>query len=117
MTYHTKAETKLQAAIKKALEAAGFWVIRQQSSGRHGPRSVATGEPGIPDLRLPGLGDIEVKVPEEGVDPEDNRSSEQIAWHERARANGMRVATVDSVASAMSVATGWRQQQLRRTAA
>jgi hypothetical protein len=95
------SETELSKQIRKALTAIGVWVVRLQSSGRRGPRSVATGEPGFPDLWTP-YGLIEVKT-EKG-----KLSHEQERWHERARAEGLNVATVRSVQEAVDVVSGWR---------
>jgi hypothetical protein len=102
VTRKTKGETELQRAIKKALEALGVWVIRTQTSGRTGPRSIATGEPGMPDLYAVGLGWLEVKT-ETGKLSEDQR-----AWHARAQALGVRVAVVRSVKEAVEVVLSWR---------
>jgi len=94
-----KSETGLSRAIRRALERLGHWVIRTQSRGRTGPRSVATGEPGLPDLMVLLRGGhvafLEVKRPTGRLSPE------QVAWHERARAMGIRVAVVRSVPEAV----------------
>ena len=95
------SETDLSKAIRKALAAMGIWVVRLQSSGRRGPRSVATGEPGMPDLWTP-YGLLEVKTETGKLSPA------QVAWHERARAEGLNVATVRSVEDAVRIVTEWR---------
>jgi hypothetical protein len=96
-------ETDLSRSIQQALRSMGIWVIRTQSSGRHGSRSVATGEPGMPDLYLPSLGHLEVKT-------EDGRlSEEQRTWHARAQMLGVRVAVVRSVLEAVEAVLGWRK--------
>jgi hypothetical protein len=97
------SETELSKSIRIALEQSGFWVIRLQSSGRHGARTFATGEPGLPDLYLPGLGHLEVKT------PTGKLSEEQTAWHHRALKSGVRVGTVRSVSQAVDVARTWRE--------
>jgi hypothetical protein len=97
-------ETKLQRSIIVALRALGFWVIRLQSSGRRGARSLGNGEPGLPDLYLVGLGHLEVKLPGRALSDEQNR------WHARARKAGVRVWTVDSVGEAVRVAREWRTE-------
>lgn len=96
-------ETHLSRSIQRALRMAGFWVIRLQSSGRRGSRTMANGEPGLPDLYLPGLGHIEVKRPGQAL------SENQLKWHARAKSSGVRVWTVDSAAEALRVAVEWRK--------
>ena len=98
-------ETDLQRAIMRALRTCGVWVIRTQSSGRSGPRSVATGEPGMPDLYLPGLGHLEVKLPGGKV------SEAQHEWHAKADRAGVRVAVVRSVSEAIKVAAAWGSER------
>lgn len=95
------SETDLQRSIKMALEQAGFWVVRTQVRGRNGPRSVATGEPGMPDLLLVGVGYVEVKL------PGGKLSQEQEAWHAKAKARGVKVTVAHSVAEAVTTANGW----------
>lgn len=97
-------ETELQRQIKKALESAGVWVIRTQVKGSNGRRAVATGEPGMPDLYLPGLGHLEVKLP--GEMP----SAAQASWHERARAAGVRVEVVHSLIGALATVSLWQME-------
>lgn len=99
------SETDVQRAITQTLRTMGVWVIRTQASGRRGKRSIATGEPGMPDLYLPGLGHIEVKRPGE------KRSTEQVAWHERAEKAGVRVATVTSPLEAADVVLSWMRER------
>lgn len=97
-------ETELQKAIVSALTQNRVWVIRTQVSGRRGSRSVATGEPGMPDLYLPGLGHLEIK---HGT---GKLSDVQVEWHERARKAGVKVETVRSVSEAISVVARWRAE-------
>lgn len=102
MSDDTLRETELQAQIREAFDTLGIWCIRLQSSGRRGSRTLANGEPGLPDLYLPGLGHLEVKRPGEAL------NKNQIAWHKRAKAAGVRVHTVDSVHEAVTKAMEWR---------
>ncbi len=102
------SETELQRAIKEALEGMGVWVVRTASAGKRSSRGVKTGEPGIPDLHLVSLypandesGWLEVKLPGEDL------SEDQIKWHARAQARGIRVETVFSVSQAVQVARLW----------
>ncbi len=96
-------ESDLQASIMSALRSCGFWVIRtgvtKKRSRSHGTNS---GEPGMPDLYLPGFGHIEVKLPNEDL------SDEQRAWHDRAKRNNVRVAVVTSVEQALRLGISWR---------
>lgn len=98
------SETELQKAIVRALRQNKVWVIRTQVSGRRGPRSVATGEPGMPDLYLPGKGHLEVKH------GDGKLSDDQLAWHRKAARAGVRVETVRSVSEAISVVAQWGEQ-------
>ena len=62
-----------------------------------------TGEPGLPDLCLPGLSAwLEIKLPGKALRPA------QVVWHEKAKNEGVRVATVTSVQEAV-----WAVQQFR----
>lgn len=97
-------ETQLQAAIVRALKRIGFWVIRTQVTGRRGARSVATGEPGMPDLYLPGIGHLEVKLP--GARIEDA----QLEWHERARKKGVWVYVARDVVETLDAVRARRAQ-------
>lgn len=92
-----KPETILQRKVQDALEAMGIWVIPMAVAGKRSKRSVRTGEPGMPDLCLPALGWIECKV------GKGKRSPEQEAWHERAKKEGVWVATVWSLEEAIRV--------------
>lgn len=104
-------ESVLQADIVDALRSLGVWVIRTGvSSRRRFRRTPQSGEAGMPDLDLPGLGRLEVKLPGEELDPD------QLAWHARARAHRVRVATVHSVREALNAVNDWRRQEERRYA-
>lgn len=105
------SETELQREIIKALRDAGFWVIRLQSSGRRGRRSLANGEPGLPDLYLVGLGHLEVKTPGNDLSPEQER------WRGKAASEGVNHAKVESVAEALRTALLWRAERDSRGAA
>lgn len=96
------SETELSASIRGALAANGFWVVRLGSVGHHGKRSLGTGEPGLPDIMLVGLGFLEVKT-------EKGKLSEiQERWHAKALREGVRVATVRSIRDALTMALAWR---------
>jgi hypothetical protein len=103
-----KPETLLQAQIVAALKKLGVWVIRTQVSGRRGARSVATGEPGMPDLYLPGLGHLEVKHGDKSM-----LSDEQTAWHIKAALCGVNVGVARSVGDACRLVELWRKQKGR----
>lgn len=98
------SETKLSASIRGALAANGFWVVRLGSVGHHGKRSLGTGEPGLPDIMLVGLGFLEVKT------DKGKLSAVQVAWHQKATHEGVRVATVRSVRDALTIALAWRRE-------
>lgn len=99
-------ETDLQRSIKKALERNGFWVLRMGVNMKRGKRGTQSGEPGTPDLLMLGRarGWLEIKV------PGGELSDEQRSWHERAIAQGERVATVTSVEDAIRTAIRWRDR-------
>lgn len=105
-------ETDLQREIVKALRDAGFWVIRlgvsKKRSRSHGTQS---GEPGLPDLYLVGLGHLEVKLPGKDLSPEQER------WHGKAASEGVNHATVRSELEAMRTALLWRAERDSRGAA
>ncbi len=92
-------EIALQRAIVEALQAMGCWVFRV-NSGRSG--KVWLAPEGTPDLCLPALGWMEVKLP--GKKP----SVAQEVWHKRAEREGIRVAVVHSVEEAVSTFLAWR---------
>ena len=93
------SETELQKAILEALREIGCWVFRV-NSGRYG--KVWLAPEGTPDLCLPALGWMEVKLP--GRKP----SVAQQVWHKRAENEGVRVAVVHSVTEAISTYLAWR---------
>ncbi len=102
------SEVALQKAIITALEQLGEWVIRTGVSKKRGKRGTNSGESGMPDLCLPELGWLEVKLPGEELSPK------QVAWHEKAKRHGVRVAVVDSVWAAVSTRGRWRRAQAKR---
>lgn len=97
-------ETELQNQIMDALTRIGVWVIRSAVSVKRGRYSINTGEPGLPDLCLPVYGWGEVKLPGKELDPD------QVKWHERAKKEGVRVATWWSVADAVASVQQWRRE-------
>jgi hypothetical protein len=101
------SETELQASIKKALEGMGVWVIRTGVSVKRSNRGTSSGVPGMPDLCLPRYGWLEVKQPGHTLSPR------QVAWHQKAAAHGIRVATVHSVLEAVEAVRSWRRQGFR----
>lgn len=101
-------ETQLQNAIMDALKDMGVWVIRSAVSVKRGYKSINTGEPGQPDLCLPVYGWGEVKLPGKDLDPD------QVLWHERAKREGVRVATWWSIADAVMSVQQWKQELLHQ---
>ena len=100
------SETKISRAIQRALKQLGIWVIRVQA-GTHRVRGgmLHCAEPGTPDLHLPGLGWLEVKT--KAGEP----SPFQLAWHDRAAQNHVRVAVVRSVSEAVSTVREWQAER------
>jgi hypothetical protein len=92
-------EAELQASIVSSLERLGYLVIRVQSGKvkvKGGWMQLAP--EGTPDLHVmsPGLATwLETKVKDGKLRPS------QVAWHERAKKGGHRVAVVRSVAEAL----------------
>jgi hypothetical protein len=99
------SETALQRAIVKALETAGVWVIRTGVSSKRGSRGTTSGEVGLPDLCLPGLGWLEVKLPGGKLSPG------QAAWHAKAGTRGIRVEVASTVLEALQIVTLWQIAQ------
>lgn len=97
-----KPETVLQRNIMRALEAIGEWPVRTAVNVKRSKVGQATGEPGLPDLLLVGLGHIEVKLPGEGLDPD------QVIWHKKAANRGVRVGVAHSPLEAVGLAQQWR---------
>lgn len=104
------SETELQSAIMKALKKIGIWCIRINSGRFQGLKGglVQGAEDGTPDLMLPALGFLEVKLPGEKL-----RESQK-KWHARAEREGVRVAVVSSVGDAVRAARGWKNDGARR---
>lgn len=96
------SEIELQAAIKSALELIGVWVIRTGVSVKRSNRGTSSGVPGMPDLCLPKYGWIEVKQPGHTLSPR------QVAWHEKAKNEGVRVGVAYSVMDAVALVKQWR---------
>jgi hypothetical protein len=98
------SETDLSRDIQRALAQLGVWCIRVQS-GQHRVRGgvLHCAEPGTPDLLLPALnGWLEVKTQDGALE------ASQVAWHQRATREGVRVAVVRSVSEAIATAQQWR---------
>lgn len=85
-----------------ALAGAGVWVIRMGVSNKRGRSGTRSGEDGMPDLHMPGLGWFEVKLPGEEL------GAKQCEWHAKAARHGVRVATVRSVLEALTLAKLWQ---------
>jgi hypothetical protein len=100
------SEVELQKAIMDAMGQLGIWAIRTGVAVKLSNRGTASGVPGMPDLYLPGLGHLEVKQPGHTLSPR------QVIWHERAKKEGVRVATVTSVSEATETALRWKQERL-----
>ncbi len=96
------SETELQAIIMDELRKLGFWVIRLGVNKRRGRRGTNSGERGMPDLYLPGLGHAEVKLPGEELSPD------QVAWHAKAKRYNVRVTVWTSAAQAIRESVAWR---------
>lgn len=97
------SETDLQRAIIKALKTMGVWVIRTAVNRNRSGLGIRTGEPGMPDLYLPGLGHIEVKLPGRDLDPD------QVVWHRRAQAMGVNTGVAHSPTEAIQLVHQWRR--------
>jgi hypothetical protein len=98
------SETDLSRSIRLALAVLGVWVIRVQA-GIHRVRggTLHCAESGTPDLMLPALGAwLEVKTQGGALE------ASQVAWHQRATREGVRVAVVRSVAEAVSAVREWQ---------
>lgn len=99
-------EGPIQRESIKALRRLGFWVIRMGVSRKRGKGGTHSGEKGMPDTRLMGLGWLEFKADERA-----ELSDDQLAWHAKARAAGERVDTVWGIAQALAVGQRWRDDQ------
>lgn len=100
-----KPETVLQASIVAALRQLGVWVIVMNVTRRRGKRGVNCGEPGMPDLCLPALGWGEVKLPGNDLDPD------QVAWHGKAMAGGVKTGTWHSIEEAVNDVMLWKAKK------
>lgn len=99
-------ETALSKSIRSALERLGHWVERIQSGqvpALYGGkvRYIHCASSGTPDLHVVDRGIwLEVKTPGARLRPQ------QVDWHARAKARGVKVATVRSVAEALEAVRG-----------
>jgi hypothetical protein len=100
------SEIDLQRGIMDSLAKLGIWAIRTGVAVKRSNRGTSSGVPGMPDIYLPGLGHIEVKQPGHTLSPR------QVMWHEKAAKEGVKVATVFSVAEAVETALRWKQERL-----
>jgi hypothetical protein len=100
------SETELQRSVMKALRSLGIWCIRVHAGHMQGIRGgyMQGAEAGTPDLCLPALGFLEVKLPGGKV------NEDQAKWHARAEREGVRVAVVRSTADAVRVVRSWRAE-------
>jgi hypothetical protein len=102
------SELQLTSAILLALEQLGAWPMRVNSGqARRGGGVIQLAAIGTPDILLIGPGKVagswlEVKTETGRLRPE------QIAWHEKARRMGVRVAVVRSVEGAVSTVRRWQ---------
>ncbi len=96
------SETELSHAIQSGLKQGGFHVERIQT-GKHRVKGgwLQCASPGTPDLYVLGFGWLEVKMP--GEKPNED----QEAWHRRARLAGDRVEVVSSLAEALRIVRGY----------
>ena len=98
-------ESALQAACLDGLRKLGIWAIRMGVSVRSGKRGRAqSGEPGMFDLYLPGLGWQEVKQPDEKL------SADQVKWQAKARRHGVSAELVNNVDDCLMIAQLWRDK-------
>jgi hypothetical protein len=106
------SETDLSRSIRQALAAMGVWVIRVQA-GQHRVRGgvLQCAEPGTPDLCLPALSAwFEVKTPKGALE------ASQVAWHQRATREGVKVAVVRSVSEAVTTVQEWQGNRRQEAA-
>jgi hypothetical protein len=92
------SETDLQRAILDGLERLGFWACRLNSGMKGRIRMAPKGTPDI--LVLAPYLWLEVKLPKEDLLPS------QVAWHERAKRDGVPVVVVYSVDDAIKAVRG-----------
>ena len=101
-------EVDIQRGAMRALRSLGFWVIRFGVSRKRGPSGTHSGEKGMPDVFLPGLGFLEFKASEK-----DKLEPDQILWHAKAAKAGINVEVVWTIEQAVNVALRWRGSQSR----
>lgn len=107
------SETALSASIRESLARLGVWCIRVQSGKvrvRRGMMHLA--EPGTPDLLLVGPRELAGSWLE--VKTTTDLRPDQIAWHERAARQGVRVAVVRSVEQAVRAVRDWQRGGVSR---
>lgn len=98
-------ETELAKAIRDALAANRYWAIRVNSGAIHrGDMHMTLAPIGTPDICVVSpYGWIEVK-------DQARVTAAQRAWHEKARARGVRVAVAHSVEEAIATVRGWEKE-------
>lgn len=104
-------ENAFQAKAIKELEKLDFWVMNMNPATRRGRRGVNSGEPGMPDLLLVGIGWIELKQPGNDLDPP------QAEWHAKARLRNVRVATAWHLSEVLEIALSWREDHRKALSA
>lgn len=109
-------ETDLKLAFMQAMKLLGVWCIRQQVRGQDGPRSVATGEPGMPDLMilLPapvGVCFIELKA--KGRKAGGRTLMAQAEWSKKAGHLGIIVQQHDTLWGAVNAVLTWSEASYR----
>ncbi len=100
----SKPETALSKEIRDALARRGFWIERVNSGKTRVRRGWLYGaSAGTPDILViaPAFGFLEVKTETGGLNPD------QVAWHDKARAFGVRVEVVRSVEGALRTVEQW----------
>lgn len=95
------SETAFQSQVMKLLERMGVWAFRVNSGGKRGRVRLAPA--GTPDICLPALGWLELKV------GDGELSEAQVAWHERAKKEGVRVAVCRTLDGVAGVVSEWRR--------
>lgn len=91
------SETDISRAIQRTLRAMGHLVVRVQAGGQRGRLRLA--DEGTPDLWCSIDGGMWLEVKREG----GRITNAQAKWHAEARARGVRVEVVRSVAEVVEL--------------